>query len=276
MGRQLYKVLAASAVMAAATVGLLRGSSSASPAANPIPVKYSLNGKSAGSGTAIEYAGHVYISLGAVKTLTSTQLSWHPANATVSAGTAPSPTPATGGYLEDLAHQPYYVSSGALCWQWAKDSTLSKMTSFVNSGAIAYPCNLALPGKPSMGGQHYTRDLAVLVSATGSQNPAGNNTVTMDFNLGGHYKHLSATLGLADNLNRSAMLVKFVSNGIVLLSTAVQPGSLPAPVNVDLAGAQALQLTVSDISGGAPNWNEPLIYQYDPGAIVLANPQLKS
>ena len=88
-----------------------------------------------------------------------------------------------------------------------------------------------------MGGQRYTRYLSVLVSATGGRTPNGHNSVTMDFNLGGHYKHLTATLGLIDDLNRSAMLVKFVSNGIVLFSTAVQPGSLPIPINVDLAGA---------------------------------------
>ena len=138
MNRKVYKIMAASAVVAMAAVGLA-STSGANPAASPIPVKYSLNGKPAGSGTAIEDAGHIYVSLGAVKTLTGSQLSWHPASATISAGAAPNPAPAAGGYLEDLAHQPYYVNSAALCWQWEKDSTLSKMQSFVNSGQKRTP-----------------------------------------------------------------------------------------------------------------------------------------
>lgn len=272
MKKQSLTVALAGTVAAAAAAIGLAGASSASPAANPVQVRYRVDGKPAGAGTAIEYAGHLYISLGGVKTLTGTQLNWDAAGSTVSAGAAPSS--AASGYLEDLTGQPYYVTSAALCWQWAKDSSVSKMQSFVNSAAMAYPCNLSLPAKPTMGGQHYTRDLAVLVSANGSRDTGASNTVTMDFNLLGHYQGLSATLGLADHLNRSAMLVKFVSNNIVLFSTALQPGSLPSPISVNVAGAQAVQLVIANVSGGAPNWNELENYQYDPGAVVLANPRL--
>lgn len=245
-------------------------SSSAAPAVSAVHAKYVVNGGSAGSGTVVEYGGQVYVPLGAVKALTGTQVNWDPQTATLSAGAA---AVKGGAYLEDLPGQPYYESSAALCWQFSVDVTPGKVQSRVNRGAIDYPCQPTLSARPTMAAQHYGHDLVVLASATGAKAPNSDNTVTLDYDLGGHYLTLSGTVGLVDKpFNRAPMELTLVGDGKILGSSVVSAGSLPAPFKVSVAHVRELSVEVSNVSGAAPYWDNQ--WQYAPGAVLIADPQL--
>jgi hypothetical protein len=238
------------------------------PTATPVHVKYFVRGATVGSGTALNYDGGVYVPLGAVQKLTGTSVSWDAKTSTVSAGAAP--LPSSRSYLEDLPGQPYYVSSGALCWQYSTDGRASPIHSSIDSGY----CNTVLPAAPSVLGAHYAHELAVLVSATGSKAVTATNTVVMNFDLAGKYQQLAGIVGLADNpFNRVPMEIGFRDNGITIFTTELLPGSAPLSFKIDVSHVQQLNLFVANISGGAPNWKHA---QYDPGAVALANAQLAS
>ena len=165
-------------------------------------------------GTALSFDGQMYISLGAVKALTGDSLKWNPQTGAISNGSAKVSEPEKAGtYLEVLPGQPYFVGSSALCWQVSVDNKAGPVHSIVNQGAVSYPCNLVLPREPAVAGQHYTHGIAVLVSATGGKTPASNNSVTMGYDLRGHYLRLSGSIGLIDNLNRSSMEVTLTGDG---------------------------------------------------------------
>ena len=126
-----------------------------------------------------------------------------------------------------------------------------------------------------MAAQHYSHDLVVLVSATGAKAPNSDNTVTLDYDLGGHYLTLSGTVGLVDKpFNRTPMELTLVGDGKVLGSSVINPGSLPAPFKVSVAHVRELSVKVSNVSGAAPGWDELEAWQYVPGAVLIANPQL--
>jgi hypothetical protein len=240
-----------------------------------VHVKYVVRGATVGTGTALTYDGKVYVPLGAVQKLTGTSASWDAKTSTVAAGAAP--VTSVAPYLEDLSGQPYYVSSAALCWQYTKDGKPSPMHSFVNSGSIGYPCNLSLPGAPTMLGQHYAHEMSVLVSANASKAVAPSNTVVTDFDLGGKYKRLTGTVGLADSpFNRVPMDVGFRADGKTIFATELSPGAVPRSFKLDVSHIQQLTLFVANVSGGAPHWDTVLNYQYDPGAVVFANTKLSS
>ena len=176
-------------------------------------------------------------------------------------------------FLEDLPGQPYYITSAALGWQYSTDRAPGQMRSALS---IVGPATRkrGLPARPTLGGRHFTKQMAILVSATGSNGSGPANSVTMNFSLGWRYRGLSTTVGLADALDRAAMVVKFAANGNVLSSTTLAPRSLPASVTIDLGGVVVLQLVVSNVSGTAPNWRAG--YQFAPGAVVLADPRLST
>lgn len=234
------------------------------PGATPITVKYVAAGAAKGSGQAIAYKGGVYIPLSAVKQLTGEQASWDAATSTVSVG-----APAKASvYLEDLRGQPYDTVSQALCWQTGEDGTVEGMYNGSNEG-----CNVSLPAKPSVDGQHFSHEMEFLVSATGAKAVQPTNAITEKYSLYGRYSHLSGTVGFLDNLNPERMTIEFLDYGKLLSATTLTPGSGPAHFNVDIAHVQVLTLMVANVSGAAPNWNGYL-NQYVPGAVVIANPVL--
>lgn len=240
----------------------------------PVTVHYVANGKPAGSGSALQRGGKLYVSLGAIKALTGVAVKYDPATATVSAGGA-SVAATGGGYLEDLPQQPYYVSSGALCWQDAVDGKPGTMHSTQNPEMAGYPCRLPLPNDPKVTGQVYSKELAVSVTADGHKTPDASNTVTMSFDLAGKYASMSTSVGEVDALNHSAMLVVFTGNGKQLKEVEVLPGALPVAVAVPLAGVHQLTITFTNMSGGAPGWNQLGTWQYAPDAVALISPKLK-
>jgi hypothetical protein len=115
----------------------------------------------------------------------------------------------------------------------------------------------------------------VLVSANGSKAVTATNTVVMNFDLAGKYQQLTGLVGLADNpFNRVPMEVIFKGDGKTVYTTELSPGSLPVSFKLKVAHVQQLTVFVANISGGAPNWK--IAEQYDPGAVVLADPKLAS
>lgn len=269
---------AACATLAAAAVVFalspLSASAGAPPGARRVQVSYVANGSKVGAGTALRLGKELYIPISAVKALTGTAVHFDTKTRVVSSGAA-LPAASGGTYLEDLPGQPYYLSSAALCWQTDADGKAGSMRTFANP-AEGQPCNVALPGSPTLDGANATHELAVLVSADGHKSPDSSNSVTMNYDLAGKYLALSGTIGLPDHLNHSTMLVRFLAGAKVLATLEVLPGSLPAPFSVKLAHARALSLVVSNVSGAAPQWNKSYVWQYAPGAVMLANARLSS
>ena len=180
-------------------------------------------------------------------------------------------------YLEALPGQPYYVNSAALCWQLSVDGKNGPVHSRVNAGAIDFPCRPVLPKRLSMAGRQSPRNLSVLVTATASKNAGVSNSVTLDYDLNGAYLRFSGTAGLIDNpFNRNAVRLEFLGDGKVLTAIVLAPASLPEKFNVAVAHVRLLTVKVTNISGDAPNWDELGVFQYSPGALMIARPVLKA
>ncbi len=263
----------AAAIMSVAVWGLPL-TSSAAPATTPVHAKFVVNGTEVGTGTVISYGGRAFVSAATVKTMTGVKLSWDPATATLSRGTAA--VRGKGGthtYLEELPNQPYYTSSAAICWEHAKDDQPTTMLGRVGYGDY---CRLSLPRRPPMVGQHYAHNITVLASADGKRVADAHNTVTLDYDLGGKYRRLSGVAGLVDSpFNRGAVELRIDGDGRTLGNAVIPQGSLPAPFKVDVVGVRQLSIVVANLSGAAPNW-DMLPAQYSPGAVMIANPVLSS
>lgn len=235
--------------------------------------------------------------LGAIKALTGVTVNCGPKTSVLSSGTAPLAGPSA--YLEDLPGQPYFEGSPALCWQYSKEATAGQMYGVVNLGSIVYPCNVALPARPAMAGQHYPHQISAsgidkwyrrVVSASGSKKPAGANVATARFDLAGRYIKQSGTIGLqlngtidlVDDINRLPMLVELSNTGKAPSRTELAPGPFPSAFKVDVAKVQKLSLGVTNVSDPAQSdpaqsWDSCAsfgAYQYVPGAVMIVNPRL--
>ncbi len=279
-GRRRVRRAAAAAIALAGgvTFSFLPSASGDAPGASPAHAEFALNGSTVGSGTVVLYAGQAYERLGAVKLLSGSNLAWDAATATSSRGSA---ADGASTYLEDLSGQPYYKSSGALCWQYSKDTTAGVVESSRASllQSALNPCKPVLPASPSMTNQHYARALTVLVSASNAKSVSSDNSVTLNYDLLGHYLELTGTLGLVDTpFNRLPMQVRFTGNGRVLSTVVLTPGSLPRSFKVIVTHVSELSVVVSNISGAAPRWDDetPNQLQYSPGAVLIANPRLSA
>lgn len=96
----------------------------------------------------------------------------------------------------------------------------------------------------TLNGKTYAHSLSTSLSCY------SDSTTNYDYDLGRHYRHFQATVGLTDqSASEASVQMEVFADGRKVASNSVSLGS-PAEVNVDIAGALRLRLTVVQTKHG--------------------------